>query len=54
VERIRLDIENSLEVTISAGVASYSPGCSDAELLRMADRALYRAKENGRNRVEVA
>ena len=41
-------------VTISAGVAA-SPvaGASLMELLRVADDALYRAKQNGRNRVEL-
>jgi diguanylate cyclase (GGDEF)-like protein len=42
-------------VTASFGVASYPVNGVDPEmLLRIADRALYRAKENGRNRVEVA
>ncbi|MBL3558625.1 MULTISPECIES: diguanylate cyclase [Marinobacter] len=42
-------------VTISVGVASW-PECSESpdSLLGLADRALYRAKEAGRDRVEVA
>ena len=46
----------SIAVTTSIGVASYRPGMSaDWEaLLQAADKALYRAKDNGRNRVEVA
>jgi two-component system, cell cycle response regulator len=42
-------------VTISAGVASLSESDSDnvAAVLKRADDALYRAKELGRNRVEV-
>ncbi|OWW20903.1 GGDEF domain-containing protein [Noviherbaspirillum denitrificans] len=40
--------------TVSVGVASASEGTADAgSLLSRADEALYRAKENGRNRVEV-
>lgn len=43
-----------LTVTISIGVASVPPdGDLDAALARV-DRALYRAKEDGRNRVVVA
>ncbi|MCP3887309.1 MAG: GGDEF domain-containing protein [Desulfobulbaceae bacterium] len=44
-----------LGITISIGVAT-SPehGTSRDTLLKSADEALYRAKENGRNRVECA
>lgn len=38
-------------ITASFGVAAHSPGESVAELLRRADRALYQAKTEGRNRV---
>jgi len=43
-------------VTVSFGVAACVPseGCASAVLVAEADRALYRAKELGRNRVEVA
>jgi two-component system, cell cycle response regulator len=41
-----------IAVTVSAGLAE-SPGDSSAALLRRADRALYRSKQDGRNRVSV-
>jgi diguanylate cyclase (GGDEF)-like protein len=42
-------------VTISLGVASWpDQALSPEELLKAADKALYRAKQKGRNRVEVA
>lgn len=42
------------QVSFSAGVASLSPDVAGRDLLRMADRALYRAKNAGRNRVLLA
>ncbi len=45
----------SLQITISLGVAAMSPEVPEIEtLLQMADKALYKAKKGGRNRVEVA
>jgi diguanylate cyclase (GGDEF)-like protein len=42
-------------VTLSLGVASWpDQALSPEELLKAADKALYRAKQKGRNRVEVA
>jgi diguanylate cyclase (GGDEF)-like protein len=62
-ERIRLALERErflfegrpFSVTVSAGVADASglpPGASEKLVFR-ADRTLYRAKEQGRNRVQV-
>jgi diguanylate cyclase (GGDEF)-like protein len=42
------------KVTASFGVAMYQAGESNAELIGRVDEALYRAKRDGRNRVEQA
>jgi len=45
-----------LSLTVSIGVARFSsPGCTTVDsFIKLADDALYRAKVNGRNRVESA
>ena len=43
---------SDMAVTISLGVAQYRGGEDEDTVLRRADRALYRAKETGRNRTE--
>ena len=46
---------NGVPITISVGVASAEkPGEDLASLMKAADEALYRAKQNGRNRIESA
>ena len=42
---------NTVGITISAGVASYRTGETHESLVARADKALYRAKRDGRNRV---
>ena len=43
-----------ISVTCSFGVAQHRPGDDERELFASADRALYRAKREGKNRVELA
>jgi len=57
-EEIRRQVENikfgkipELKITISAGVASAEAGQTFEAVLARADKALYRAKETGRNKV---
>ena len=48
-------VEGSIHITVSVGVACYPEDGTTADaLLRAADRAMYRAKEAGRDRVELA
>ncbi len=44
---------NEIEITVSIGVSQWLSGQGISELLQQADAALGRAKQNGRNRVEV-
>lgn len=48
--------DSELKVTISAGVAQFNPVSDEniALLIEKCDRALYRAKDGGRNRTEIA
>jgi diguanylate cyclase (GGDEF)-like protein len=62
-ERIRLAVQDkplvaagiSLRLTVSIGIAEKSPKHGNIDqLIKAADEALYRAKQNGRNRTEKA
>jgi diguanylate cyclase (GGDEF)-like protein len=46
-----LGLTVSIGVTVSIGLAEYVAGKSDREILEAADRALYLAKQAGRNKV---
>jgi diguanylate cyclase (GGDEF)-like protein len=57
-ERIRTHIAKNAAtdnlagpVTVSLGVSSWNAGCTGNELIDIADAALYKAKDSGRNRV---
>jgi diguanylate cyclase (GGDEF)-like protein len=63
VERIRSVIENAemkdsagnvFAITVSLGLSSWGPGEDAHSLVSRTDEALYKAKENGRNRVEIS
>jgi diguanylate cyclase (GGDEF)-like protein len=55
VERLAsVSLDGGGEITVSAGVATYpSQGVGRDELIRLADSALYWAKEHGKNQVRV-
>lgn len=58
-ERLRSNVEKTImpiveRITISIGVASYPEDSSDIKkILKFGDEMLYKAKNNGRNRVEA-
>jgi diguanylate cyclase (GGDEF)-like protein len=62
-ERIRAKVQSeavpstagvSVPVSVSIGIATYGPELTTPQaLIEVADQALYCAKDNGRNRVEV-
>lgn len=57
-ERLRAHVarrtaEQKVPITLSFGVSSARPGDTPESLVKRADEALYRAKQSGRNRVEL-
>ena len=53
ISKINADAEKNINVTISLGVSEYTNNDNEKTLLQKADKALYKAKENGRNKVEL-
>jgi len=56
IEEIKVEIDSKkmISITISAGIAEYNKNETLEQLIGRADKALYLAKESGRNRVEMA
>ncbi len=62
VDRLRIKVANSpliidhdkITLNVSAGVAALQGGETGEKLIERADKALYQAKENGRNQVIIA
>lgn len=53
-ERIRKNVEVNAGITVSLGISEYHKGMKEKEtLINKADKALYQAKQKGRNRVEI-
>lgn len=51
--KIHVEGDSQVSITISAGVALSHPTDTPREIFKRADKGLYLAKENGRNRVEI-
>lgn len=62
LDKLRVSIQNQpidlggvlLHITVSFGLSSFKVGDNPGEVFERADKALYRAKETGRNRICVA
>lgn len=53
-ENFSLDKGQKLSVTISLGLTQFKENDSEDSVFQRADQALYKAKTNGRNRVEIS
>lgn len=54
VEKLELKVGDKIvRVTISGGIAAHSKGEDIAQLIKKSDLKLYRAKDEGRNRIVV-
>ncbi len=56
VRKLRIPLEDGAELqfTISIGLAQFHEGLGSLELFSLADKALYRSKNDGRDRITVA
>jgi diguanylate cyclase (GGDEF)-like protein len=56
VNALQLEVlaQNSQKLSISIGIANFGPDYDFATQLKRADQALYRAKDLGRCRIEIA
>jgi diguanylate cyclase (GGDEF)-like protein len=50
-ERLRANIQSQIEVTVSIGISAAAEFLAAPDMMEAADKALYQAKEMGRNRV---
>lgn len=50
----KTNFETKEKITVSIGVSTFNENLNQEELLKLADNALYKAKNNGRNKVEFA
>ncbi len=53
-EGVEIAVTVSVGVTVSSSLTPFEPGRTEVQILAAADRALYRAKQNGRNTVVAA
>ena len=52
IEKVILPEQTDITVTISGGVCKYKNHDKPSTFISEADKLLYKAKENGRNRIE--
>ena len=53
-ERLRKNVKKHCGVTVSVGISHYKDSSENLQgLIKNADKAMYAAKENGRDRVEI-
>ncbi|RXJ84672.1 YfiR/HmsC family protein [Arcobacter cloacae] len=50
----KTDFTTKEKITVSVGVSTFNENLNQEELLKLADNALYKAKNSGRNKVEFA